>query len=164
MVTIDQVVLLVVLLGTAVCGGTLWRRGARGWRFARATWLAFYALALIAMMGAHSGEILYHTLRGDTAFDGSVWTYNFRVYALHLLGAVLIWQGAVCLRAAFRIGQGDWLARREALRAVLIVLAIVLPLVPIHAFFGVILTVLSAVSLLAVISALGVRASRPVAV
>lgn len=149
----DLVVLTLLPLATATSAVLLWRRGIRGGRLFAATWLAFYGFVLVFMMAAHSIDIAYNTLRGGMAFDGSPWMYNFRVYALHLLGAVLIWQGVRCLLAVPGTGRGDAAARTAALRATLVVLAVVAPLIPIHAFFGILLTVISAISLLVMVLA-----------
>jgi hypothetical protein len=158
----DLAVLATVFTGTAVAAVFLWRRGARGLRLFAATWTAFYGLVLTAMMAAHSIEILYHTIAGGTTFGGEPWVYNFRVYSLQLLGAVLFWQGAKCLRAVAGLRRGLAAARRDVLRSTLIVLALVVPLIPIHAFFGVLLTVVSGLNLL--VLALTLRAPALLAV
>jgi hypothetical protein len=154
----DLVVLTGLALGVPISALILRRRGARGRSLFSATWLAFFGLTLFLMMATHSVEVVYNTLRGEKALDGSVWTYNFRVYSLLLLAAVLIVQGIRCLRAAPRLGSSETRARQEALRATLIVLAVTAPLIPVHAFFGVLLSALGVLTL-AVLTLVGAYTS-----
>jgi hypothetical protein len=71
-----------------------------------------------------------------------------KMYGLHLLGGVLVWQGVKCLRAVQSISAGGHLYNQEALQATIVTLIVVIPLFPIQTFFTVLLTVLSMVSLL----------------
>ena len=145
---IDQFVLVFILLGISAYSIHLWRRGARRLRFFVGAWLAFYGIVLTLMMVAHSVDILYKTYMGGVARDGSPWAYNFHMYALHLLGGVLVWQGAKCLCAAQSISAGGYLYNQEALQATIVTLIVVVPLFPIQTFFTILLTVLSTVNLL----------------
>ena len=77
-------------------------------------------------------------------------TYDWRVYSMQLFGAVLIVQGVGCVRAAARMGPADPAERGEVLRSATLVLAIVLPSIPIHAFFGYLIGGASTLTLAAV--------------
>ena len=144
----DIVVLLVIGIGTTTSTILLWRRNIRGRSLFAAAWLSFYGLALTASMLAHSVEIIYRAATRLDAGGGFASIYNFRLYSLLLLAALLIWAGIQCLRAAPLLGRGSAEARRAALRASGVALAIVAPLIPIQAVFGTLLTVLSVLSLL----------------
>ena len=145
---IDPFVLAFILLGTIVFTTHLWRRGARRLRFFVGAWLAFYGIVLTCMMVAHSIDILYKAYMGGVGRDGMPWVYNFKMYGLHLLGGVLVWQGVKCLRAVQSISAGGHLYNQEALQATIVTLIVVIPLFPLQTFFTVLLTVLSMVSLL----------------
>ena len=144
----DLLVLLLIFAGTSASAVLLWRRGIRGRQFFAAVWLSFYGLVLTLMMLAHSAEIVYRIVasRAAAANPGSM--YNFRVYSLLLLGALLVWAGVECIRAAPGLGRGTAEARRTALRASIMVLAIVAPLIPFQRVFGILLSMLSILSLL----------------
>jgi hypothetical protein len=111
---------------------------------------SFYGLGLVVMLAAHCADIVYNTVLGHRAMDGSTFSYGWRTYSLLLFGALLIRQGALCLLAALRLGRGEASARADVLRAAGVVLAIVLPTLPIHAFFGTLLSGWSALTLLVV--------------
>lgn len=151
MANIDLVVLLVILVGTCVGAIILWRSGARYLRLLVGAWLVFYGLVLTAMMVAHSIDILYSTYAGGLTMDGVPWAYDFRTYGLHLLGAVLIWQGVRSIRAAHVVGRGGSLFSKEAMQAASLTLLIVLPLIPIHAVFAMLLTGLSIVTVVVLV-------------
>ena len=142
----DVVVLLAIALTTTVWVVRLWRRGVRGLRFAISAWLGFLGLVLIVALAAHCLDILSRLYAGASA-DGPVFTYNFRIYSLLLLGVMLIGAGINLLRAALGLSRGMASGRRSALRTLGLVVAIVLPLIPFQAFFAVPLGVLSAVTL-----------------
>lgn len=148
MAVTDLLVLLVIITGTSTSAVLLWRESIRGRSLFAAVWLSFYGLVLTAMMLAHSAEILYRAVVAPAAGSNPASTYNFRLYSLLLLGALLIWAGVECLRAAGSLSRGSVEARRTAIRASMVVLAIVAPLIPIQRVFGILLTVLSILSLL----------------
>lgn len=146
---IDNVVLLVLVAGLAVSGWRLRRWGARGGRLAASIFLAFYGLTLAVMLAAHCADIVYNTvLANRSAIDGSPFVYNWRTYSLLLFGVLLVREGVRVLRAAMRLGHGDAGARSEILRRVGVVLAITAPTIPIHAFFGVLISGLSVLAML----------------
>lgn len=155
----DVAVLVATALFTAMFVAVVWRRGVRGRRLLAAGWLAFFGFMVTDMMLAHSIEIGYHSIVGGTSFTGAEWKFDFRTYSLQLLGAVLIWQGVRSILAAFGIARGDVSARRAAFVSMGLVLAVVAPLIYIHAFFGYLLSGLSVVSMLVV--AVAVREKKP---
>jgi len=144
----DILVLLAVILGTAGASILLRRQSIRGSRLFAAVWLSFYGLMLVASMLAHNIEILYRATAGRAASSNNAPVYNFRLYSLLLLGALLIWAGVVCLRAAPRVGRGTPDARRTAIATSVVVALIVAPLIPLQMLFGIAFTVLSLVTLL----------------
>jgi hypothetical protein len=154
---VDEITILALLLGLAACTGVPWRRGLRGRRFLTVAFLAFYGYALAAMLAAHCADIAYSTAVHARSPDGSVFAYNWRTYSLLLFGVLLMRQGAACLRAARRLARGEADARADALRGVGVVLAVVLPTVPLHGVFGTAFSVWSALTLLVV--AAGAHAS-----
>ena len=80
--------------------------------------------------------------------DSASWTYDFRFYSLQLLGVLLIWCGIRYLRATLKISRGEVEGRRMAWGNTLVILAIVVPLIPIQTLFAGLLTGLGIVTLL----------------
>jgi hypothetical protein len=143
----DILVLGGVVVGTALF--FLWHRSvhARGRQLVAATWLGFFGLLLVISMFAHSIEVLAHVFRRDVALTGDPRAYDFRTYSLLLLGGVLIVIGAGVLRAAADVGRGRTGGRAHATRRTVAALAVVLPLIPIQAFFGILVSALAGVTL-----------------
>lgn len=152
---IDPIVMASLALGLLACAAGAWRLGARGGRLLATFFAAFYGLTLVVMLSAHSADVLYNAVLRNRATDGSAFGYDWRTYSLLLFGALLVRQGVLCLRGAPRIARGEATARGDVLRAAAVVLALVLPLIPIHAFFGYLISGASALTLVAV--ALGAR-------
>jgi hypothetical protein len=140
---VDIAVLLSIATGTGAALWLLRARGARKRRLLLGGWAAFQGATLVAMMTAHSVEILYHLAAGHETIAGTPWRYDFRTYSLLLLGAVLSGVGIHLLRLAAALGRGEGGARRRGVWTELALLAVVAPLIPVHAFFGVILTTLA---------------------
>ncbi len=156
---IDQVVQIVLFVGLIVVGVDHWRRGQRGWRLAALTFISFYGVGLVATMSAHCADIIHNlVLRNRSVVDGSPFTYNWRTYSLLLLGVLLIDRGIRCLRAARLFAAGDPASRIDILRNSAVVLAITLPIIPIHAFFGTLMSVWSSLAL--IVTAAGPRAGH----
>ena len=80
--------------------------------------------------------------------SGRPFAYDWRTYSLLLFGALLIVLGRRVLRAAL---AGD---RAAVLRATGLVLLICAPTIPVHAFFGVLMTAWSGVTWLVTWAAL----------
>ena len=157
--TIDQVVQILLLVGLIVIGIDHWRHGQRGWRLAALVFVSFYGVGLVATMTAHCADIIHNVvLRNRSVVDGSPFTYNWRTYSLLLFGVLLIDRGIRCLRAARRFAAGDSAARTDILKSGALVLAITLPIIPIHAFFGTLVSVWSSLAL--IVTATGLRIGR----
>lgn len=157
MMYIDQAVLVILLVGAVASGTDHWRRGQRRWRLTALTFLSFYGVGLVAMLSAHCADIIYKTvLANRSVIDGSLFSYNWRTYSLLLFGVLLIDRGGRCFRAARRFARGNTDARAEFLKNAGVVLAITLPTIPIHAFFGTLIVAWSALAL--VVAAAGLRA------
>jgi len=144
----DLAALILLFLGTAISAVLLWRKNIRGWNLFLMTWLVFYGLALSAMMLGHCFEILSQAVATGMAQKGTSWTYDFRFYSLLLLGVLLIWRGIWYLLAVTKLSRGDMAGWRIALNNTFVVLAIVVPLIPIQTLFAVILSILGAVTIL----------------
>lgn len=158
---IDFVVMACVLIGTSAASVLLWRRGLRGRRLLAAAWLAFYGVVLTVMMTAHSVDVLYATTHGGGSGDGTPRAYDFRTYALHLLGGVLVWQGIRVLRSVAAMGRMRREDRSRPAEAAVVTLCVVVPLIPIHAVFAVPFAVLSALTLVVLATQRGEHAAVP---
>jgi hypothetical protein len=135
------------VLATVIFALVLRKRGVSGRRLFTVTLIFFYGIFLSVMLFMHNLVIL--GLRVFAPPAGSQFTYDFHLYSLVLLGSLLFYQGVRAIRAAFRLYAGDETGSREARRAIVTVLALAIPLIPIQ-FFGMVLTVLSLLSLAAV--------------
>ena len=144
---IDLVVLVGVIAASIAISLRLWRIGARGTRLMRAAATGSYGMVLAIAMSAHIVDILSRWHLGQR-HDGTPLVYGFHLYSLLLLGTVLTALGLWLLRAAVSLATGDARGRSHALGATLCALAIVVPLIPIQAFFAVPLSVLGGVVLL----------------
>jgi hypothetical protein len=145
----DLVVLFGIVLSTGWWVARLRRRGLRGRRFAAAAAVGLLGLTLVVTMSAHCLDVLSRLAPG-TGYGGAAFVYNFRTYSLLLLGAVLIGGGVRLLRVSPSIGASPD-ARGRALRAILTVFALVGPLIPIHGFFAIPLSLMAAIALFLVL-------------
>ena len=149
MMHIDTVVLVLLLVGLIATGVDHWQRAQRGWRLVGLVFLSFYGIGLVAMLSAHCVDILYNLIRANrSVVDGSPFTYNWRTYSLLLFGVLLVERGVRVVLATWRLAAGDSRARTEILRNAGVVLAITLPTIPIHAFFGALISVWTLLALL----------------
>jgi hypothetical protein len=115
------------------------KQGASVRRMSAIAYVFFYGVFLTVMLFMHNFVILGLRIFEPSAKGYS--TYDFYLYSLILLGAVLFLQGVCSLRAAFLLKNGDDESGvRVAQRASWTVLAIAVPLIPIQ-FFGIVLTV-----------------------
>ena len=149
---IDQIVLLLLAAGLVASIGYQWRRGLRGRRLAVTVVAMFYGHTLVTMLGFHCVDVVYGLANRLPSMGGAPFAYNWRTYSLLLFGALLVWLGVRCLRAALRIGRGDAAARAEFRRLALVVLAIVVPVIPLQPFFGYLISAASALAMLAVVA------------
>ena len=153
---IDQIVLSLILVGLVGAVVDHWRHGQRGWRLATLAFISFFGVGLVTMMAGHCADIIYNlALANRSVVDGSSFTYNWRTYSLLLFGVLLIDRGIRCLRATRRFAGGDDAARREILKNAGVVLAITLPTIPVHAFFGALMSGWSSLAL--IVAAAGLR-------
>lgn len=144
---IDIAVVLLVLGGTAGSAVWLWRRGTRGGPLLTAGCAAFYGVVLAVTMAAHSADVLSRLVVG-TGHGGAAFVYDFRTYALLLLGALLFACGSGILRTVPGLGGRSGAARSTALRMTLLSLAVVAPLIPIHGVFAIPVTGIGLLTLL----------------
>jgi hypothetical protein len=149
---IDLIVLLTLAVGFGASGWLSWRAG-------RAAADSPRARGRVLRHGAdgHDGGALrrhpYNLALGRPSMTGAATTWSWRTYSLLLFGALLIAQGVTVLRAVPALGRGDEAGRRAALGAAARVLALVLPIIPIHAVFGYAISGLSVVAAGAVLAA-----------
>jgi hypothetical protein len=141
----DKLVLVTIALSTIVVTWALLRSGARGGRLVAGSIVAFNGVVLIAMMVGHSLDIASRLYVGRS-YEGVALTYNFRIYSLFLLAAVLIACGTALVQAAFGLTRNTAGATRRGLRCAVLTLLVVIPLLPIQLFFAIIHTVLALLS------------------
>jgi hypothetical protein len=147
----DPIVLGLLLLSLFGSLAYQWRRGLRGGRLAVVTYAMFYGLAVISALGMHCLDVLYGLTHGLKSFGtGKAFAWDWHTYSLLLFGVLMIWLGVRYLRGALRMGRGDASARVELLRLTGVLLLIVLPLIPIQAFFAVVAAGLSVIGLLVI--------------
>jgi len=147
----DPIVFGLLLLSLVGSLGYQWHRGLRGGRLAAVSFAMFYGLAVISALGMHCLDVLYGLSHHLTSFGtGKTFAWDWHTYSLLLFGVLMIWLGARCLRYALWMGRGDVGARTAFLRLAGVMLLIVLPLIPIQAFFAVAGTALSVIALLVV--------------
>lgn len=159
---IDQIVLGLILAGLVASVVDHWRSGQRGWRLAAVTFVSFFGIGLVVMMAGHCADIIYNLARANrSVIDGSPFTYNWRTYSLLLFGVLLIGRGMRCLGAARRLARDDDAARRDVLKNAGVVLAITLPTIPVHAFFGGLMSGWSSLAL--IVAAVGIRRTSDLA-
>jgi lysylphosphatidylglycerol synthetase-like protein (DUF2156 family) len=97
--------------------------------------------------------VIGRALSGKGVEGASSFVYNFRFYSLVFVGVVIVVAGFYCLIAARGLTRADPLARRRALRASLVILAVNAPLAPIQGFaYG--------LSILALFNLIGLATSR----
>ena len=153
---IDQIVLSLILIGLVAAVVDHWRHGQRGWRLATLAFISFFGVGLVTMMAGHCADIIYNlALANRSVVDGSPFTYNWRIYSLLLFGVLLIDRGIRCLSATRRFAGGDDTARSDVFRNAGVVLAITLPTIPVHAFFGGLMSGWSSLAL--IVAAAGLR-------
>jgi hypothetical protein len=108
-------------------------------------------------MLAHTVEITWHFVRGDTQFSGEPWTYDFRAYSLVLLAAVLIAIGIGVLKTASELSRDRIGSAKRGAALSIVTLAVVLPLIPIQPLFGLMFSVLAALTLLVLAALRGLK-------
>ncbi|MGH9382903.1 MAG: hypothetical protein ACRD2N_01215 [Vicinamibacterales bacterium] len=108
--------------------------------------LAFFSGLITAGLGlGHLSGVLVVELRR------SPFHYDFRVYALLLLGATLVAMGARLATASARVARGEHAAWGPAIGAATALLAINLPLAPIQGF-AVALSIFVSIGLVALLA------------
>jgi hypothetical protein len=133
---ISMVVPPALLVTLVVTGVRARRTGARGRRLAAGLAAHFFGRALVVALGAHCLEILVNLARGRSVVGDVPLAYGWRVYSLQLFGAVLIALGVRCARGGRRLLAGDAAATPEVLRTAGLVLAVVVPVIPISPDLG----------------------------
>lgn len=143
----DPIVLGLILVSLVASLVLQWRRGLRWRRLAVTVYAMFFSLTVMSTMSMHCADVLYGLTHHLQSMTGKTFAYDWRTYSLLLFGALLIWFGARCLEAALRMGRGEERGRIDFLRHVAVILAIVLPLIPVNPFFGPLASVASGLAL-----------------
>jgi hypothetical protein len=146
----DPIVLGLVVLSLVGSLVYQWQRGLRFRRLAVTVFAMLFSLTVIHSMVLHCLDVLWGLTHHLPSMTGKPFAYDWRTYSLLLFGLLMIWFGARCLRAALAMGRGDERARVEFLQLVAVMLAIVLPIIPIHPFFGPLASVWSTLGLIVV--------------
>jgi hypothetical protein len=146
----DQIVLALMLLSLGASLAYQWRHGLRWRRLAVAVFAMFFSLTVMSSMTLHCLDVLWGLTHHLPSMTGKPFAYDWRTYSLLLFGALMIWFGARLLVAALRMGRGDPRGRTDFLRLDAVVLVIVLPIIPVHPFFGPLASIASALALLVV--------------
>jgi len=139
-----------LLVLVVVIGATVWfataARGRGAGVLAAVGAVTFFCGALIGSLGvAHTLAVIGRALRGP-AFE-----YDFRLYALVMLGVSQIAGGFRCLSTSWNVARGDARAWKAALAATTLLLVVNVPLMPIQGF-AVGLSAFSVVTLLTLIA------------
>ena len=124
--------------------------GVRGRRAAGA-WAYFLGTFVTVALSFHVAENIWRIIPGTPVTDAVKPEYNFRFYALILFGVVMNVQGVSIMKASRALVFGNaagGAARRDLLRHTLLVLALVVPLIPLQIFASII-TILSGLNLAA---------------
>jgi hypothetical protein len=150
---VDLIVLVLLAAGLLASVIVPWRRGVRGRRLLATAMAAFYGHTLVTMLAFHCIDILYGLANRLQSMTGAPFRWDWRTYSLLLFGTLLVRLGADCLTAAAGIARGEPAARARFLRRAALVLGLVLPIVPIHAFFGYLISGATALALLVVAAA-----------
>lgn len=147
---VDNLVLGLVLASLVGSLAYQWRRGLRSRRLAVTVFAMFFSLTVIVSMAMHDVDVLWGLGHRSPSMTGRPFAYDWRTYSLLLFGALMVWLGARSLRASLRMGRGDPGGRTDFLRLAAVMLAIVLPIIPINPFFGPASSVASALALIVV--------------
>ena len=87
----------------------------------------------VLLAGGHLAAIISRALAGKGT-GNAPFVYNFRFYSLVLTGLVMVVPGFLCLLSVKGLLRGEEAARRKALWASLVLLAVNVPLTPIQGF------------------------------
>ena len=98
------------------------------------TYNFFCGLLILLLSSCHFIVILSEIFLGKTLSDRIAFSYNFRFYSLLLLGAILIFLSCKLLKCSVGILNRDLGSLKSAINALLFLLAINIPLVPIQGF------------------------------
>lgn len=126
--------LFTIIAATIVFAAVAWRRRVPGTLVAVAA-IDLFCSALITGFGtAHLVAVVGRALAGKGHDPGRAFVYDFRFYALVLLGVLLVAAGVACLTSVRRLTRGDEAGRRRALLATFALVALNVPLMPIQGF------------------------------
>ena len=122
----------------ASIGGAIWfaiaarRRGCLAALSAVAT-ISFFNGTLIAALGAgHFIAVVNRAVSGQGSGPGGAFAYDFRFYALALLGMLLIAGGVGCFTPARGLTRGETRAWKTALWSTVALLVVNVPLIPVQ--------------------------------
>ena len=122
----------------ASIGGAIWFAIAARRRRCLATLtvvgtIGFFTGTLITALGVgHLIAVVSRAVSGEGSGPGGTFAYDFRFYALVLLGMLLMAGGAGCFAPARGLTRGETRAWKTALWSTVALLAINLPLIPVQ--------------------------------
>ncbi len=94
----------------------------------------FAGLVTLALGVLHTGAVIGNALQGKGVGGAATFEYNFRFYALLLVGMTLIVPGLLCVLKAWPLARGDVGAWRVPLWSSLVLLGVNAPMIPVQDF------------------------------
>lgn len=94
----------------------------------------FAGLVTLTLGVLHTGAVIGNALRGKGVGGAATFEYNFRFYALLLVGMVLIVPGLLCVLKAWQLARGDAGAWRVPLWSSVVLVAANAPMIPVQDF------------------------------
>ncbi len=140
----------------ASIGGAIWfavaarRRGCRAVLTAVATVNLFNGILITALGSGHLIAVISRAIAGAGSGPAGTFVYDFRFYALVLLGMLLMAGGIGCFAPARGLTRGETRAWGTALWSTVALLAVNVPLIPVQ---GLALTHFLLVSLVVLVMA-----------
>ncbi len=122
----------------ASIGGAIWfaiaarRRGCAPPLTAAATINFFNGILIAALGSAHLIAVVSLAISGEGSSPAGTFVYDFRFYALVLLGMLLMAGGAGCFAPALGLTRGETRSWKTTLWATLALLVINVPLIPVQ--------------------------------
>jgi len=129
-----KVLWVLVLVGTGVFAVYAWRRSRAAARAVAATVDFFAGLVTLTLGVLHTGAVIGNALRGKGVGGAATFEYNFRFYALLLVGMTLIVPGLLCVLKAWPLARGDAGAWRVPLWSCVALVAVNAPMIPVQDF------------------------------
>jgi len=92
----------------------------------------FAGLVTLTLGALHSGAVIGNALKGKGVGGTATFEYNFRFYALLLVGMILLVPGLLCVLKAWPLARGDAGAWRMPLWSCVVLVAVNAPMIPVQ--------------------------------